>query len=246
MQQDIYDKTCELENRYWWYLGRRHIFDNLLSRFFPGSPDKKIVDIGCGTGGVIPMLSKHGQVLGLDIEPRALDFCRSKGFHNVALMENFYDTGQPDESADLVSLFDVLEHFEDDLKALNEINRILKSGGFVFLSVPAFKILWSELDEVAHHRRRYKQEELEQKLKDSGFAIVKSSYVFFFVFPLIFFYRTVARFQKKHLHPQFSYVEFPRLINAFFVTLSKIEAVLLKFINFPFGSSVVVLARKIK
>lgn len=246
MEPVAYDKTYELENRYWWYLGRRYIFDKLLVRFFPPSSRNQIADIGCGTGGNFSMLQKYGEVLGLDIEPRALDFCRSKGFKKVALMRGFYETGLPDSSVDLVTMFDVLEHFQDDGKALREINRILKVGGLAVFSVPAFKFLWSELDDAVHHLRRYRRKELEAKLDQAGFGTVKSSYIFFFVFPLVFFYRAVGHFQEKRFHPQFSYVELPELANRVLVFFSKLESWFLRFLSFPIGSSVIIIGRKIR
>lgn len=244
MEAEAYDKTDALENRYWWYLGRRYVFDKILGRYFAAGQDKKIADIGCGTGGNLKVLQKYGDALGLDIEPRALEYCRSKGLSNVALMKGRHETGLESESLDLVTMLDVLEHFEDDAKALGEVNRVLRPGGFALINVPAFGFLWSELDVELHHFRRYTRAELNKKLEKAGFEIIKSSYIFFFVFPLIFVYRTVGKFQEKRFHPQFSYVEFPKIINAFFVALSKIEAVLLKFISFPFGSSALVLAKK--
>ena len=246
MQLDVFEKNYELENRYWWYLSRSHVFHKILTSFFPGSPEKKIVDFGCGSGGVIPMLSRHGQVLGLDIEPQALEFCRSKGFYNVALMKGYYDTGQSSESADLVSLFDVLEHFEDDSRALRETNRILKPGGYTLISVPAFGFLWSELDDAAHHFRRYTRSDMKVKLEQNGFEVVKASYLFFFLFPLVFTYKILSLLKRNRQNPQFRYQEFPRPINRVLVWPAKIEAVLLNFLNFPLGSTLMILARKKK
>jgi len=247
MEPTAYDKTDELENRYWWYIGRRFVFDKILSRFYQQDKTSKIADIGCGTGGNIPTLQKHGNVIGLDISQKALDYCQNKGYINTHLMpEQIPQTGLADKSLDLITMFDVLEHFQDDVSALAEYYRILKPGGFIFLTVPAFKLLWSELDEHLHHFRRYKKGELNMKLEKAGFEIVKSSYLFFFTFPLVFFYRVIGNFQEKKFHPQFKYVEFPKIINWSLVTLSKIEAFLLKFINLPVGSSVICLARKPK
>lgn len=245
VQDQAYDKTYELENRYWWYVGRRHVFDRLLKRFLPKTPEAKVIDIGCGTGGNFPMLGQFGTVRGLDISEKALEFCRHNGVTNVALMRGVYDTGLEAGSVDLVTMFDVLEHFDDDLRALAEINRILKPGGYTLLSVPAFKALWSELDEALYHRRRYKRRELEVKMEKTGFHIVKSSYLFFFVFPLVFTYRIVGQFQERRFHPQFSYVELPRWLDTFLVWLSKVEAkILVRRGRLPVGSSVVCLARK--
>ena len=246
MHQELYDKTYDLENRYWWYIGRRYIFNKILEYFFPGGEDKKIADIGCGTGGVMKMLAKHGEVRGLDIEPRALEFCRNKGFNNVALMKGFYETGLSSESVDLVAMFDVLEHFEDDVKALREVNRVLSKDGYALISVPAFQFLWSELDQVAHHFRRYTKKGLESKLQRADFEIVKSSYLFFFVFPLILTYRLLGKLKKEDPNPKFNYVEFPKPITWILVFFSKLEDYLLKFIRFPVGSTIVVLAKKVR
>lgn len=244
MQQDVYEKNYELENRYWWYVSRRHVFDKILSNFFVGSPEKKILDIGCGSGGAIPMLQKHGRVFGLDIAPQALEFCRSKGFRNVALMKGFYNTGYQDRSVDLVTLFDVLEHFEDDECALREAHRVLKGNGCILISVPAFGFLWSDLDDANHHFRRYTKKELEEKLQRGGFEVVKSSYLFFFLFFPVFFYKLFGMSKRKRQNPKFRYQEFPPLINWALTLPSRIEAFLLNVISFPFGSTLMVFARK--
>lgn len=244
MESTAYDKTDELENHYWWYLGRRFVFDRILDRFFGRKPESVIADIGCGTGGNIPTLQKHGNVIGLDISEKALDYCRKKGYANVRLMPEVPGTGLENESVDLITMFDVLEHIKQDENALREYYRVLKPGGMYFLTVPAFKLLWSELDEHLHHVRRYKKGELEMKLKKAGFEIVKSSYLFFFTFPLVFFYRVIGNFQEKRFHPQFTYTEFPAPINWMLISFSKTEAFLLRFFNLPVGSSVICLARK--
>jgi len=244
MDSTAYDKTDELENRYWWYIGRRYVFDHILNRFYGTQPESMIVDIGCGTGGNIPTLQKHGRVIGLDISEKALDYCKQKGFSNVKLMPNVPETGLDANSVDLITMFDVLEHIEHDESALKEYFRVLKPGGMYFLTVPAFKLLWSELDEHLHHFRRYKKGELELKLKNAGFEIVISSYLFFFTFPLVFLYRVIGNFQEKRFHPQFTYTEFPRPVNWLLISCSKIESLLLRFISLPVGSSVICLARK--
>ncbi len=245
MDSTAYDKTDELENRYWWYIGRRFVFDKILDRYYGNKPESTIADIGCGTGGNIPTLQNHGQVVGLDISEKALDYCRSKGYANTHLMPSeIPNTGLENESVDLITMFDVLEHIKDDHEALAEYYRALKPGGMIFLTVPAFKLLWSELDEHLHHFRRYKKGELKLKLEQTGFEIIKLSYLFFFTFPLVFFYRVIGNFQEKRFHPQFTYTEFPKPINWLLISFSKIESFLLRFINLPFGSSVICLARK--
>lgn len=244
MQQDVYEKNYELENRYWWYVSRRYVFDKVLRDLFRGSPGKRILDIGCGSGGAFSMLQKYGEVFGLDISPQALEFCRRKGFRNVALMKGFYDTGYKDHSVDLVTLFDALEHFEDDGRAIREARRILRREGFILLSVPAFRFLWSDLDDANHHFRRYTRKELDEKLRREGFEVVKSSYIFFFLFFPVFLYKLFGMSKRKRQNPKFRYQEFPSVINWVLTLPSMIEAFLLGYITFPFGSTLVVFARK--
>ena len=144
---------------------------------------RRVLDIGAGAGNMAHHLAHYGQVIGLDYvarplavaHARALDVCQGAG------------DGLPfaKESFDLVALLDTVEHIPDEFGVFAECRRVLKPGGKVIITVPAFMWLWSYNDEINAHQRRYTAPELRQKLEISGLRVTRLSYNNFFLFPLI-------------------------------------------------------------
>ena len=135
----------------------------------------RILDVGCGTGANLLMLSKYGDAEGVDVSEDALAFCRERGLENVKLgaaEELPYDDG----TFDLVTALDVVEHLDDDLAGLREMRRVLRPGGRVLLFVPTFMFLWGLQDDVSNHRRRYRLPELRRVLEQAGFEIERTTY----------------------------------------------------------------------
>ncbi len=249
MHPEEYKKLYEMEKVYWWHIGRRHILFSLIEKFVisENNNNLKIIDIGCGSGSVLSMLSNFGEVLGIDDNETALNFTRQNGFHNVKLINALHLSQELDfkNKFDLITCLDVIEHIDDDRFFLKEISQILKPGGHVLIAVPAYNFLWSEHDEALNHKRRYTASELHRKLNDAGFEVIKRSYAVTFLFPLILFYRLFRGiFQKDSHEPKTSYVMLPKPINTFFVYTLGFESHLLKHIDIPFGSSIVCVARK--
>jgi SAM-dependent methyltransferase len=144
-----------------------------------------------------------------------------------------------------MSALDVLEHVDDDLQALNEFQRVLRPDGFLLVTVPAYRFLWSEHDEALAHRRRYSASELHVKLTRAGFRVLKRSYVVFFAFFPIATYRLFrGLFPKDPFTPKASHVVLPAFLNRFLIASLKLEAYLTRAINLPMGTSIVVLAQK--
>lgn len=246
MKKSEIQKMAEFESFYWWHIGRQKIIEKLLWKYLKKGDQNKILDVGCGTGANFKVLSKFGDVEGVDNKKEALDFCQSKGFKNVFL-DNARHLNFQDESFNLLTAFDLLEHLEDDEKALSEFHRVLKKDGFLFILVPACPFLWSEHDEALGHQRRYSKSELEKKLKKVGFKIIKKSYAIFFLFLPILIYRLFRKsYQKfrKNKEPKNSYVILPFLFNSLFIKILYLESYLLSLLNLPFGSSLVFLAKK--
>lgn len=246
MKKEEYDKLqlVELKKNYWWHIGRRFILIKFLKRWFPISNTKSLIlDFGCGTGENFEILSKFGQVIGIDNSEVAVKFCQQKG--HLAKLINGNNLPFPDKSIDFITVLDVLEHLDNDVDIFMEYKRVLKESGRILITVPAYKFLWSEHDKAMKHRRRYIASELQTKLNQSGFKILKMNYIFTFVFPLVLFYRIFRRiFPKKSYQSKVSYVILPKFINQFFVRIMQIETFLVDKINLPFGSSIIIVAEK--
>jgi 2-polyprenyl-3-methyl-5-hydroxy-6-metoxy-1,4-benzoquinol methylase len=157
------------------------------------------------------------------------------------------------EEFDSICAFDVLEHIDEDKLVLKNMYKCLKPGGFLFITVPACKKLWSITDEFAKHRRRYSSKELKEKVESSGFKVLKLSYFMTFLFPFIAFSRIVSRstFYKKLNNTDFktqtfTEIEIDPILNQLFYLIFRIEAQFIPFVNFTFGSNLLLVAIKRK
>jgi len=176
MQEHTYSIMYEIEGTHWWFAGRRQIITSFIRPLFAGFRGRpRILDVGCGTGANLEMLGEFGEAEGVDVSNDALLFCRQRGLEKVRLGEAEklpYD----DESFDLVTGLDVVEHLDDDLAGLREMRRVLKPDGRAFLFVPAFMFLWGVQDDISHHRRRYTMSELRAVVRKAGFEIERTTF----------------------------------------------------------------------
>lgn len=238
-------KMARLEDRYWWFVGRRFIVRSLLQRFW--NPDKLpalILDLGCGTGGSLPLLRNWGTVVGLDTSPFALKLAGRKGM-KYAVLGDAGNLPFTNDSFDLVAILDVLEHLGDDLKALKEIWRVLKPKGAVVFTVPAFMSLWSVHDIALAHRRRYLWREIHDKLVWSGFKVHCLSYAICPLLPIVFVFRKIQNLLMRDKKPATALIELPKPLNKLLIELLKLEARLIPLVRLPFGVSLVGLAVKL-
>jgi len=232
-----------LEDTYWWFVGRRAIIDSVLRRF-ACQKRSAALDVGCGTGRNMEILARYADhVTGLDRSLAALAIASARGLP-VGCADG-QSLPVADASLDLVTAFDVLEHLDDDVRALAEFNRILRPEGLLLVTVPAYRFLWSEHDEALMHRRRYVASELHMKLNRTGFGVVVRSYAVFFPFFPILFYRLFrGLFPKDAMSPKASHVMLPPLLNNFFTWTLRLEALLMRAVRLPWGTSIVMLAQK--
>jgi SAM-dependent methyltransferase len=242
MKSELINTEKELEESYWWFVGRRTILERVLRRFAKRS--RMAVDVGCGSGRNMQMLSHYSEwIMGLDRSPAALDLAAARGLPIACA--DAHALPMPNCSVDLLSALDVIEHLEDDMRALKEFHRVLQPEGLLLVTVPAYRFLWSEHDEALMHRRRYVASELHAKLTGSGFRVLKRSYAVFFAFYPIAFYRLFrGLFPKDAFAPQASHVVLPAFLNNLLILLLKVEARMMEAINLPWGTSIVVLAEK--
>ncbi len=235
----------EFEHKYWWHVGRRFILARLIKKYAVCRGNRlSIVDVGCGTGGNFEFLESFGHVIGADNSSFAVEYCRKK---NKAVKLIAGDALPfPDESCDLVTIFDVLEHIENDGGMLEECRRILKKEGKIVGTVPAYRSIWSDHDEILGHHRRYSEKELLEKAESSGFTAIKASYCITFMFPLVFIFRTVKRKFFRNIRTNSAYFLLPGIINGFFIFILRIESYLVEKMDMPFGCSIVIVAEKNK
>lgn len=241
MNEVEFHRMAEVEDTYWWHVGRRSIIGHQLHALpLPDQP--RILNIGCGTGGMITILEQYGEVTNADVAHVAIDYCRRRGYERLVHVEGSRLPFE-DGSFDIVVATDVLEHIKDEVATLDEWNRVLKPGGIALLTVPAYQWLWSEHDESLHHFRRYTASQVHRRLNDAGFDVVRRSYVITFSFPLVVAFRLLTGLSSRRT-PGSSYVILPRAINWLFTSFLRIEARIVERVSLPFGTSVLAVGRK--
>jgi SAM-dependent methyltransferase len=156
------------------------------------TPNPRILDVGCGTGANLKMLAAYGRAEGVDISPQAVDFCHERGLDSVklgAIEQLPFDN----DSFELVTALDVVEHLDDDVAGLREMRRVLRRDGRLLLFVPAFMFLWGVQDDVSNHRRRYTLPSLLKAVEEAGFSVEWSSYANISFFLPVLVVRSVMR-----------------------------------------------------
>ena len=182
METVLYETFYEIERQHWWCVARRDILDAVVSREVPAG--SRLLDIGCGTGYFLETMGDRYEGWGLDQSELAVSMCRERGLTHVHVGSALDVSAVGNEKFDAVTLFDVLEHLDDEAVAMENVKRALEPGGRVILTVPAFNWLWSKHDDVSQHKRRYVKRELEGVLTRAGFTIEKLTYFNSYLFPL--------------------------------------------------------------
>lgn len=193
MDLKFYHQYAIAEDQHWWFAGRRQIIDRLLRRL-PLPPQAQILEAGCGTGGNLDMLSRHGQLAAMEYEAIACDLANQRGIVPVR-QGRLPDQIPFDQRFDCILVLDVIEHIEDDLAALQALRAKLKPGGWLVVTVPAYAVLWSEHDEINHHQRRYRRRPLVRLIQATGLRIHYSSYFNSWLFPAVAAVRLLQRFR---------------------------------------------------
>lgn len=236
MEPEAYIEMSETESGHWWFSGRRAILLQILESLdLP--PDAKILEIGCGTGGNLQMLAKFGELSALEMDSNARSIASNKTNNRYDIRAGYCPNEIPfsEQSFDLICMFDVLEHIDQDTETLLAIKKLLKKKGRMLITVPAYQWLWGSHDEFLHHKRRYSASQLEEKVVNSELNLEKISYFNTFLFPLA----AIVRFKDKLLHNDSATGKSipPAIINTIFRSLFSSERFLLKYFNLPFGLS---------
>lgn len=184
---------AHVERDHWWFCGRRRLVAAMI-RAFGIPPSAQVLDVGCGTGSNLRLLVElgFGDVTGLDRSEDAIRWCREKQLPPVE-RGDLCALPFPEDHFDLVLATDVLEHIDEPDAGVAELRRVLRPGGTLIVTVPAFESLWGLQDDVAHHKRRYRRDELVVQLRAGGFAVARSFHFNFLLFVPIWLARQLIR-----------------------------------------------------
>lgn len=244
MELNEYQKMGDFEKHYWWHKGKLSLVSELHSMYFPADKKLRILEIGCGTGEVLNLLSSFGDVTGMDISEEAVQASQDRGFDVIQGDVNTMDLSSHEDTYDLVLALDVLEHIRDDMETLRRVRKMLKPGGHFFVTVPAYKFLWSNHDEALHHARRYHSVEIRQKLKDTGYELKKSTHFVAALFFPIATVRLLSNFIRRKAYAESHYFKVPKFVNTFFSKLLEFEAKLIRKIYLPIGTTLAAVGKK--
>jgi SAM-dependent methyltransferase len=252
MRQDLYEDLYVKEQDYWWHVGKRAIIYSLLHRYMPkgDKTTRRALDLGCGAGLNLDHLAKHAQPVGTDFSEEALKFCRERG-HEMLCKADAAGLPFPDRQFDIITALDVIEHLDDDLLALRELRRVMRPGGVLIVSVPAYPALWSYWDEILGHRRRYTVGSMRAVAKKAGLRVRKVSYSNALILAPSVAVRMLKTLRHKAAEssgdgsdPETDFMPVPGWLNSALIGYYRWEARTLARRRLPFGLSVVCVAQR--
>lgn len=239
MKKDEYEKMFALEDSHFWFIGKRYFADSYLKNL---KKINKILDVGAGTGGMTKFLGKYGHVTSIENNAYALKLARKR---KVRIIKGDAEKLPfKNGSFDLVTIFDVLYHKKvvNVELAIRESARVISPGGYILLTDSAFGFLRGRHYEAVEEKRRFTIGELTQILTRHGIDPIKSSYVYFSIFPAVFIKRKII--DRFYTQTGSDVAKPPAAVNIFLSSLLKMESLLLRYLSMPIGSSLIILGQK--
>ena len=240
MDGEAYKEMIKLQEKHWWFVARREVIKSFIKLQMNESSTSKVLEIGCGVGGNVDLLSQSGDYLGIDMHKPAIDYCSEKFPQFNFQCTRVEDIPQEFSSNkfDSIYILDVLEHIDDQRAILKSTQNYLTQNGKILLTVPAFEFLWSPHDDFVHHVRRYTKSGLKKTLEEAGYKVERISYFNSILFPLALIQRLGMRLMKKKLSTHLSTP--PVVVNWVFRVVFAQEALILNHTNLPIGLSIIV------
>jgi dolichyl-phosphate beta-glucosyltransferase len=173
MSIEKFDIMARLEVDHWWFRAKRELVRAELAD--RGVSDGVGLDVGCGTGATLSVLDRHvTRVVGAELDAHAAVIARDTAPAGVAVVNaTAEDLPLADSTVDCLTSLDVIEHLDDDVRALREYARVGAPGGLVLVTVPAYQWAWSRHDEILGHRRRYTRDQLRAAAEDAGLEVLR-------------------------------------------------------------------------
>ena len=186
----------DVDEHHWWYRGRRRIIEVELDRLeIPAGA--RVLDAGCGSGRTLLELARYGEVSGIELDPTAAAVATERGPYDVRI-GRLEELPWADETFDLITCLDVIEHTPDDRVTLRELRRVARPGGHLLVTVPAYQALWSQHDVDNHHYRRYERAPLRSAAAEAGWGVVRmTSFNSLLLAPA-----AAVRLAQRRKHPQ--------------------------------------------
>ena len=253
MKSDQVQLHAEIEEKHWWFLGRRKIMRDLVRKVVPASRAATVVDVGCGTGANIAALAEDYSCVGMDASSEAIELARRR-FPRVQFLcgSSAGDLGGLARRTDLFLLMDVLEHVADDASFLSSLVAAMKTGAHLLITVPAGKSLWSQHDVSFGHLRRYEREQLQGLWAGLPVSPRLVSYFDTFLYPIVRGLRAIGRLRGRAwgaAGTDLSLPEWPlnRVLQKIFASEGRFLVDLVegrRHRGFPFGVSLIALLRR--
>jgi SAM-dependent methyltransferase len=246
MEKSEYEIMYSLESSYWWFIGKQFLIrrelESLTGSLGAGC---RILDIGSGTGLNLRILEEYGKVFGIERSTEAIGFLKKRGLSDIACADARESLPFSNDTFSAVTCLDVLEHVDDDEFLLSEMYRVCKPGGNLVITVPAFQLFWSPHDVALHHRRRYTKRQMLGRIKDTQCRILKATYYnMILALPIMGFRKLKSSLAFGTFSQSDFFIRLPEFLNKFLATLFKLEIRLLRYFDYPFGVSLLVILQK--
>ncbi|MEN8236173.1 MAG: class I SAM-dependent methyltransferase [Pseudomonadota bacterium] len=243
MDARTYEIESQLESYHWWFVTRRDMFTRYIQKLNL-KQNASILDVGTSSGTNLRMLKAMGftHFKGIDISPLAAQIAKDKGLGKVDI-GNICKLPYPKSHFDLILATDIIEHVDDDLLALQELQRVLKSNGTILLTVPAFPSLWGLQDIVSHHKRRYRKAQLIAKFKAANLHPRTLYHFNYLLFIPIWLMRQIIKIGQPNNLKSENEINAP-WINAILKRIFKLDTWSAPLLRPPFGVSIFTLLSK--